>query len=241
MANETLYLLPGLLCDASVFEAQRAALSDAYDTRALDFFGLDSMQSMAERVLLQAPQKFSVCGFSMGGRVALQIMRMAPERIARLCLLDTGVSAAGPGEPASRQPLVDLAFSKGMRAVADAWLPPMVHPARRGDSVFMGALQDMVCRATPEIFAGQIRALLGRADAAPLLKDFNLPVHAIAGRQDEWSTLAQHEAFAALIPGAKARAIENSGHFTPLEQPEQLTAALREWMAEPLRGQYQRA
>ena len=97
----------------------------------------------------------------------------------------------------------------------------------------MGPLFAMVRRATPEIFAGQIRALLGRPDATPLLPTFRLPVYVVVGRQDEWSTLASHEEFARLIPGAKLRVIEDSGHFTPLEQPEALTAILREMMREP--------
>ena len=231
MPRETLYLLPGLLCDAVTFEPQRAALAGEFDVRVLDFFGLDSMQAMAAHVLAQAPQRFSVCGFSMGGRVALQMMRMAPERIERLCLLDTGVTAAGPGEPAERQPLVELAQRHGMAALAKAWLPQMVHPARRNDPQILGALTAMVCRATPEIYAGQISALLGRLDATPLLASFDLPVYVAVGRQDEWSTLAQHEEFAGLIPGAKLVVIEDSGHFTPFEQPDELTRILREMMS----------
>ena len=231
--RETLFLLPGLLCDAFTFEKQRAALADDHDVRVPDFFGLESLQAMAEKVFAQAPEKFSVCGFSMGGRVALHMMRMAPERVRRLCLLDTHVGAAGPGEAAARQSLVDLANSEGMTALAEKWAPPLVHPSRRGDAQFMGALFDMARRATPPIFAGQIRALLGRADATPLLGSFKLPVYVIVGRQDALSTLASHEEFARLIPGAKLRVIEESGHFTPLEQPGALTAILRAFMREP--------
>ena len=232
--RDTLFLLPGLLCDAFTFERQRAALADEFDVRAPDFFGLDSMQSMAERVFAQAPEKFSVCGFSMGGRVALQMMRMAPHRIERLCLLDTAVGAAGPGEAAARQPLLDIAAANGMQALADAWAPPMVHPARRNDPQFMAPLNAMVCRATPDIFTRQIHALLTRPDATPLLASFKLPVYVVVGRQDEWSTPTLHEEFAKLIPGAKFIVIEDSGHFTPLEQPAELTRILRALMREPV-------
>lgn len=233
MSRETLYLLPGLLCDAFTFEQQRAALAGEYDVRVPDFLGLDSMQAMAEKVLADAPETFSICGFSMGGRVALHIMRIAPRRVRRLCLLDTAVAAAGPGEAAARQPLVDLANTRGMKALCDAWLPPMVHPARRADAKFMAPLEAMVQRATPEIHAGQIRALLGRLDATPLLASFKLPVYVVVGRQDEWSTVASHEEFARLIPGAKLVVIEDAGHFTPVEQPAALTNILREMMREP--------
>ena len=227
----TLYLLPGLLCDAYTFEHQKRALEGDFDVRVLDFFGLDSMTAMAQRVLDDAPPRFSVCGFSMGGRVALQILRLAPERLERMCLLDTGVVPPGPGEPAARQVLVDLAYKEGMDAVCAAWLPPMLHPDRRKDPAFMGPLGDMVRRATPDIFAGQIRALLGRPDQTPLLPSINFPTVVAVGRQDEWSTVAQHEDFAKLIPNAKMVVIEDSGHFTPVEQPEALTAILRDMMA----------
>jgi len=89
----------------------------------------------------------------------------------------------------------------------------------------------MVRRATPDIFAGQIRALLGRPDQTPLLSSINFPTVVAVGRQDEWSTVAQHEDFAKLIPNAKMVVIEDSGHFTPVEQPEVLTAILRDMMA----------
>jgi pimeloyl-ACP methyl ester carboxylesterase len=92
----------------------------------------------------------------------------------------------------------------------------------------------MVCRATPAIFEGQIRALLTREDARPLLPTMKMPVTVAVGRQDEWSTVAQHEAFAKLIPGAKLTVIEDSGHFVPVEQPEALNAVLRDLMAKPI-------
>ena len=232
MANRpTLFLLPGLLCDAYTYAYQARALADEYDVRVLDFFGLDSMTAMAEHVLAHAPERFSICGFSMGGRVAMQILRLAPHRIERLCLLDTGVTPAAPGEAEKRQVLVDLANTQGMQALTDAWLPPMLHPARRNDPSIVGPLTQMIHRASPEIFAGQIRALRGRPAARPLLPMINFPTIVAVGRQDEWSTVAQHEEIARAIPGAKLVVVEDSGHFVPVEQPEVLTGILRELMS----------
>jgi pimeloyl-ACP methyl ester carboxylesterase len=227
----TLYLLPGLLCDAYTYAHQKRALEGEFDVRVLDFFGLDSMTAMAERVLNEAPERFSVCGFSMGGRVALQIFRLAPERMERLCLLDTGVTAAAPGEAEKRQALVDLAWKEGMDALVRTWLPPMLHPDRREDPAFTGPLGDMIRRASPDIFEKQIRALVNRPDPGPLLPTINFPTVVAVGRQDEWSTVEQHEDFAKLIPNARMVVIEDSGHFTPVEQPDALTAILREMMA----------
>jgi pimeloyl-ACP methyl ester carboxylesterase len=232
--SQTLYLLPGLLCDAYTYEKQVAALKTDYDVRVLDFFGCESMTDMAERVFKDAPERFSVCGFSMGGRVALQMYKMQPQRIERLCLLDTGVTPVAAGEAEKRQALVDLAHKRGMAALCSVWLPPMLHPDQRTNPALVDPLTAMVCRATPQIFEGQIRALLGREDARPLLSTMRMPVSVAVGRQDEWSTVAQHEDFAKLIPGAKLTVIEESGHFVPVEQPEALTAVLRDLMAQPI-------
>ena len=226
----TLYLLCGLLCDAYTFHHQTAALSGLYDVRVVDFFGLDSMEAMARKVLDDAPPRFSVCGFSMGGRVALKIMELAPERVERLCLMDTGVGPVVEGEAEKRQVLIDLAREKGNVALLDTWLPPMLHPDRQTDPAFIGPLGEMICRATPEIFARQQNALLTRSDARPVLPNIRIPTYVVVGRQDAWSTVAQHEAFAAQIPGAKLFVIEDSGHFAPVEQPEALNAVLREMM-----------
>jgi pimeloyl-ACP methyl ester carboxylesterase len=232
----TLYLLCGLLCDAYTFDRQKAALSGRYDVRVVDFFGLESMDSMARKVLDDAPPRFSVCGFSMGGRVALKIMALAPERVDRLMLLDTGVGPVVPGEAGKRQVLIDLAFDKGVAALRDSWLPPMLHPDRQSDPAFTGPLGAMIERASPEIFRKQQQALLGRPDATPVLSTIRCPTYVVVGRQDLWSNVAQHEAFAKLIPGAKLVVIEDSGHFVPVEQPEALTKVLAEMMETPVRG-----
>ena len=231
-----LYLLCGLLCDAFTFEKQKQALSSRYDVHVVDFFGLDIMESMARKVLDAAPERFSVCGFSMGGRVALKIMAMAPERVERLMLLDTGVTPVAKGEAEKRQVLIDLAFDKGVAALRTSWLPPMLHPDRQTNPAFTEPLGAMIERATPEIFRKQQGALLGRDDATPVLPTIRCPTYVVVGRQDAWSTVAEHEAFAKLIPNAKLVVIEDSGHFVPVEQPDMLSKLLTEMMETPVRA-----
>lgn len=228
-----LFLLPGLLCDETVFAPQAAGLADICDVRVPDLRGFSSMKDMAQHVLDQAPERFSVAGFSMGGRVAFQIMAMAPERIERFCVFDTGTGALAPGEEAKRQAIIDLAWREGMEALAASWLPPMLHPRRRNDPAFVEPLTAMVLRSTPEIHEKQIRALVTRPDARPVLPTIRCPTLIACGREDEWSPPAQHEAMAAAIPGARLVVIEDSGHFLPLEQPEAFTRALRDWMLTP--------
>ena len=229
-SRPTLMLLPGLLCDDAAFtEAAKLLAADA-DVQIPSFFGFDSIIKMAEHVLDVAPQRFSIAGFSMGGRVAFQVARMAPERLERFCVFDTAAGPAAEGEPAKRQILVDLGYASGMRAVADAWLPPMLHPDRLSDAAFMQPLIDMVCRATPEIFARQINALLTRPDARPVLPTIKCPSLVMCGLQDAWSPPSSAKAMADAIPGAELKLIDHSGHFLPTEQPQAFAAAIRDWL-----------
>jgi pimeloyl-ACP methyl ester carboxylesterase len=228
---ETLLLLPGLLCDARVYAAQRAAFAPEMAVVVPQFWGLDRIEDMAELALDSAEGPLAVLGFSMGGRVAMEMWRMAPDRVARLALMDTGTSPRQPGEEAKRQVVVDLAYQQGMAALAAAWLPPMVHPDRSGDAGLIGPLTEMVCGATPEIHEKQISALLRRPDARPVLPTVSCPSMVIVGRQDQWSTLPQHEEMAAQMPDTSLRVIEDSGHFVPVEQPASLNAALRDLLS----------
>ncbi len=228
MTKKTLMLLPGLLCDAATFAPQIAAFSDAYDVRVADFFGLDSMNAMAKRVLETAPGDFVMAGFSMGGRVALEVMRIAPGRVRALAIFDTGVHPRSPGEEVKRQAVIDLANTQGMQALAAAWLPPMLLPATIANATLFAALTAMVCRATPEIHEKQIMALLHRPDAQPVLGTIRCPTIVLCGRQDRWSLPEQHEPIAAAIAGARLVIAENCGHFLPVEAPDVLNAALRE-------------
>lgn len=225
-----LFLLPGLLCDATVFDAQVRSFSQRYDVRAPDFFGFDSLTEMAEMVLAHAPPRFSLAGFSMGGRVALEIMRLGRERVERLCLFDTGIHSAQPGEAEKRQVLVDLAYREGMQALAARWLPPMLHPSRRSDPAFIEPLTRMVMRATPAIHEGQIRALLNRPDASSQLARIDCPTLVLCGRQDEWSRPEAHRAIAKEISGSDLVILEGSGHFVSVEQPLAFSNALRAWL-----------
>ena len=231
--SDTLLLLPGLLCDATVWTPQVEGLRDVCDVRAFpNFYGYDSLDAMARGVLDTAPDRFHVCGHSMGGRVAFEIYRLAPERIQSLMLFDTSTNAAQPGEHESRGELVELGYKEGMAAVAAKWLPPMVHPKRLADKAFMDALTAMVCRATPEIFAKQQHALLTRSDVGPMLSQITCPTLVGCGADDAWSPLSVHEQIAAAIPGARLVSIPESGHMVSVEAPEAFNAVLRDWMDE---------
>jgi pimeloyl-ACP methyl ester carboxylesterase len=231
----TLLLLPGLLCDADVWEPAIAELGARVVCRVPDYRNATSIGAMAERVLRDAPTRFALAGHSMGGRVALEIVRRAQERVARLALLDTGcqpraIGAAGEEETRQRQRLVDLAREQGLRAMGEEWLLGMVHPDRLTDRALMDRMLAMIERQRFEDYQGQIRALLERPDATPVLGRIGCPTLIACGRQDAWSPPARHEQMAALIPGCRLDFFERCGHMAPLERPDAVAASLRRWL-----------
>jgi pimeloyl-ACP methyl ester carboxylesterase len=126
--------------------------------------------------------------------------------------------------------LVKLAYEQGMAAVAERWLPPMMHPDRVHDEALMAPLRAMVCRATPEIFEGQQRAGLSRPDAGPYLDQIACPTLVLCGRQDSWSPVAQHEEMARRIRNSALALVDHAGHMVTVEQPKQVNRALMDWL-----------
>ena len=228
--RSTVVLLPGLLCDEDIWQGQIAGLSQHHDVFCPGFMDQASIEAMARDVLARAPERFSLAGHSMGGRVALEIAARAPQRLERLALLDTGFRPARPGEAEGRSRLIRLAFEEGMAALARHWLPPMLAPHRAGDAALTARLTAMVERATPRLFQRQIGALLTRPNGHRGLSAIPCPTAVIVGRLDAWSPLAQHEEMAAAIPDAHLFVIEGSGHMSPAEQPEAVAEALAAWM-----------
>jgi pimeloyl-ACP methyl ester carboxylesterase len=233
-----LLLLPGLLCDDAAWAPVGARLRGSADCRIAAYVDADSLAAMARRALAGAPARFAIAGHSMGARVAMEVYRLAPERVSGLALLDTGYQAlaagvAGEQERARRMALVALARADGMRAMGGEWLRPMVHPARLADAALVEAILAMVERSTPDRFAGQIRALLARPDLIGLLASVRVPTLVACGREDAWSPVAQHEAIAALIPGSRFAVFEDCGHMSTMERPEAVARALAAWLGTP--------
>lgn len=226
-------LLPGLLCDDWVWQAQADALTQLADVTIADFSDHDDLTEMAQTslALFEDPTTpIEVVGHSMGGRVALEIWRIAPRRVRSLVLLDTGVHGVRPGEAENRQVLLDLSATRGMSALADEWLPPMVGADRRTDARLMDDLRAMVMRANPHQHRRQINALLTRPDATSLLATITVPTLVVVGRHDEWSPVAQHEQIAAAIAGARLEIVEDAGHMTTVERPDEVSALLDGWL-----------
>lgn len=232
----TFILLPGLVCDRATWAPQIQALSPHWHCHVPDYGLCDSLSAMAQHVLDTAPAKsFALAGHSMGGRVALEVVRLAPGRVHHLALLDTGTHPlaagdAGQRERSGRMALLQLAERRGMHAMAEQWAKPMVHPAHHATPVFEAVL-DMLSRSSPEQYAAQINALLNRPDAAPVLPTISCPTLVLTGREDLWSPPEQHALMAAAIAGAELCIVEQCGHMSMLEQPEAVTAAFEHWLS----------
>jgi pimeloyl-ACP methyl ester carboxylesterase len=228
-----------LICDQSAWQRQIDALSDIAACTCADYGSLDSLTAMAVSVLRSAPERFSLAGHSMGGRVALEVYRLAPGRVLRIALFDTGYlplasGEAGEQEARNRVELVALAESQGMSAMVRKWLPPMIDSRRIGDAVLVNAIIEMMSRKPPAIFAAQIRALLARPDASAVLEQIHCPALLLAGREDGWSTPAQHSAMAAKVSGSKLVIVPDCGHMSMLERPAEVSAAMRAWLTDPV-------
>lgn len=226
----TLVLISGLLSDEVVWRPAAEAFAAARPVVVTGLQSGDSFGEMARAALAATPGPLYVAGHSMGARVALEMVRLAPGRVAKLALIDTGVHPLQPGEAEKRQVLLDLAAAEGMAALAERWLPPMVHADRLGDDALMGALGDMVRRADTAMFNRQVQAMLARPDAEAVLAATACPVLLAVGRQDAWSPLSQHEEMRAQLKDARLVVIEEAGHFAPLEQPGAMIEALRMWI-----------
>lgn len=228
--RETLVLVPGLLCDATVWEDQVSAFEGSYEIVVANTRGCNSIGDMAQRVLDQVDGTFNLAGHSMGARVALEIYNRAPSRVTRIALMDTGVHPRNEGEVAGRMRFVNMAREQGMAPLARAWGDPMVGDVKRGDAAMMQRIYDMVERYSLDDYEGQIQALLDRPDAASVLPSIDCPTLVLVGADDAWSPPVQHEPIVEAVEGAMFVVVEEAGHMAPMEQPAAVTDAMRQWL-----------
>jgi pimeloyl-ACP methyl ester carboxylesterase len=218
------------LCDDTIWADIPARLADVADVRIVSFRGFSSISAMAEHVLGLAGERFAAAGHSMGGRVALEVLRAAPHRVTGLALLNTGIHTVRDGEPQSRGRLLRLAYEQGMSALAAEWLPPLMARGARSEDL-MPRLTAMVLRSTPDSYAAQINALLHRPEALPVLPTIAVPTLLLSGSEDAWSPISQHESMRRRIAHATLFEVHGAGHMAPIERPDAVAIALREWLA----------
>ena len=237
MSQAPLLLVPGLMCDHTSWAPMLPYLNPHIAHTTIDHGDADSLVAMAERILENAPAVFDLAGHSMGGRVALEVMRLAPRRVRRLALLGTGYRAkesgeAGAEELRKRQVLLDIARTQSVRAMAIEWVKPMVAPSRLSDTVFVEQIITMICRKSEDIFKRQIKALIERPDASDVLSQVQIPTLVMAGAFDNWATSAQHQEIANHIPAKpEVAVIAPSGHMVMMEEPQLVAQQLNQWLA----------
>lgn len=228
-----LLLLPGLLCDAALWEAQVAGLAGVARCHVADVTRDDSLAGMAARALAAAPPRFALAALSMGGYLAFEIMRQAPGRVARLALLDTSARPDTPEQARRRRGLMTLTRSGQFKGVTPRLLPQLVHPSHL-DGPVGAAVMAMAERVGREAFLRQQAAILGRPDSRPDLPGIGmglrLPVLVAVGDADVLTPPGLAAEIAAGIPGARLHGIPGCGHLPPMEAPALVTALLREWL-----------
>lgn len=229
-AKTNLVLVPGLLCTKALWAPQLAALADVADMTVADHTRHDSMAGIAKSILAAAPERFALAGLSMGGYIAYEILRQAPERVTRLALLDTGSRADTPERTEGRRKLIALAEREGTRAVQAQLLPVLIHTARLTDKPLVDAVLDMGEDTGVDAFRRQQTALMSRLDSRPLLPNIKVPTLVVVGRDDVLTPLDLSQEIAAGIPGARLEIIADSGHLSTMERPEAVNRVLRAWL-----------
>jgi pimeloyl-ACP methyl ester carboxylesterase len=228
--------IPGLLCDAALWGPQVEGLADLGDFWIPDLRTQTSIREMADTILEQSPfTGFALAGLSMGGYVALDIMRRAPGRVTRLALLDTRATPDTPEESERRRDLMRLAqIERGFTPVTNRLLPLLVHPSRTQDAPLVSVIRGMAERTGIDGFVRQQTAIIGRPDSRPGLKDIRAPTLILCGREDAITPLRLHEEMAQAIPGATLVLVEQCGHLSTLERPVEVNRALRDWLSFPV-------
>ena len=232
MARPTLVMLPGLLNTRRLFEHQIADLADIADVIVPELWHHDTMGALAQDILDAAPPSFALLGFSMGGYVAFEMFRRAPERIERLALVDTQAAPDPPETAARRRAFIEQTKLGRFHGVQSTLLPLIIHPSRLEDAAVTQPILDMAREIGGDGFVREQRAILGRADSRPLLVEVEVPTVVMVGRQDLTTPLRQAEQMATDIANARLVVLEECGHVSPLERPAEVSAALRRWLTQ---------
>jgi len=228
--SEPLVLIPGLTCTAELFAPQWRRLGIERPVLVAEQREDESLGAMAERLLAAAPPHFALCGLSMGGYLAFEVMRRAPGRVSKLALLDTSAKPATPETNALREEMIALAEAGQFERVMGMLWTRLVAPARREDEALRAVVRRMAAETGPEAFVRQQRAIMGRPDSRLDLPAIAVPALVLAGSEDIITPPRESEEIAAGIPGAKLVILPGCGHLSTLESPDSVTAALAEWL-----------
>ena len=223
-------LIPGLLLTPQLYAPQLEALWADAPVLLANHTRADSMAELARGILAQAPPRFALVGLSMGGYIAFEILRQAPERVARLALLDTAARPDTPDITAGRRTNMQLAQSGRLAEVVDALIPRLVHPSRVTDAPLLDVIRRMGAQVGVAGYLRQQAAIIARPDSRPMLKDIRCPTLVLVGDADQLTPPERAQEIAAGVRGAELVIVPECGHLSTLERPELVTRALRSWL-----------
>ena len=224
-------LVPGLNCSARLYTDQIPALWHFGPVMVADHTRDDSMTAIAQRILAAAPPRFALAGLSLGGYISFEIMRQAPERVAKLALLDTSARADTPERTQMRQPRIERAKTGRFAEDWDTMFPILVHPSRYKDEALKRLMRAMGEETGAEAFLRQQKAIIARPDSRPGLAAIACPTLVLVGDSDQGTPPALSQEIAAAIAGSRLVVIPDCGHMSTVERPEAVTDALVEWMS----------
>ncbi len=232
--TEPILFVPGMMCDARVFGPQVEDLSRDFHVQVACVTRGESIREMAAEALHHAPKRFALAGHSMGGIVALEMLRRAPERVTRIALISTTPLAETPEQAAWREPQIVKAQSGNLLAALNEAMGPKNLAPGPGREAVLELMERMAEDIGPEAFIRQSRALQRRPDAQKVLRTMRAPALVLCGSYDRLTPVRRHSFMAELIPYAELAVIEEAGHVPMLEAPEKMSLALRAWMELPL-------
>lgn len=226
-----LIMLPGLLCNRNLWAHSLDNLSHQANMQVADLSGHESVEDLAKAVLEMAPPTFALAGLSMGGYVAFEIWRQAPERVERLALMNTSSRPDTAEQTKQRKALLSLAEIGKFKGVTPRLLPLLIHESRLDDTLLTAQVTAMAEDIGREGFVRQQKAVLARPDSRPTLPTIDCPVLVIGGADDQLTPPDLQREIASEISGSRLEILGSCGHLAPMEHPEFVTSALAEWLA----------
>ncbi len=223
-------LVPGLVSSPRIYTPVIPALWRFGPVAVANHIRDDSMGAIARRILAEAPPRFALAGHSMGGYIAFEIVRQAPERVAKLALINTQARSDTPGATARRRSMIVRARSGEYHAILDELFPGFVHPSRRDDAGLHQLVHDMGDDIGVDAFIRQQTAIMGRMDSRPTLAAIRCPTLVLTGDEDNTIPNSLSSEMAEGIPGAKLTILSDCGHMPQPERPQATAEALTEWL-----------